>query len=64
MRNMLAHFGPERRIPWPIVRPPNVELHVARLKVCSSKHWPIPSQTHLRCRVCKAMGVTQKVFVK
>jgi len=64
VRNMLAHAGPERRIPKPLGRPLNVESHVARLEVCSSKHWPIPSEKQLRCRLCKARGVTQKVFVK
>ena len=64
MRNMLAHAGPEQRIPRPTGRPTNVESHIARLKVCGSKHWLIPSETQLRCRVCKARGVTQGVFVK
>ena len=64
VRNMLAHAGPERRVPRPLGRPPNIESHVARLEVCGSKHSPIPSKTQLRCRVCKATGVTQKVFVK
>jgi len=48
----------------PLGRPPNVELHVAGLEVCSSKHWPIPSDMQLRCCVCKARGVTQNMFVK
>ena len=61
---MLVHAGPERRVPRPLGRPPNIESHVARLEVCDSKHSPIPSKTQLRCRVCKATGVTQKVFVK
>jgi len=61
---MLAHAGPERRLPRPLGRPPNVESHVTRLEVCGSKHWPILSETQLRRRVCKARGVTQKVFVK
>jgi len=61
---MLAHAGPEWTVPTPLGRPPNIESHVARLEVCGSKHWPIPSETQLRCRVCKARGVTQKVFVK
>ena len=61
---MLAHTGPEWRVPRPLGRPPNVESHVARFDVCGSKHWPIPSEMHLRCCVCKARGVTQKVFVK
>jgi len=64
VRNMLAHAGPKRRVPRPLGRPPNIESHVARLEFCSSKHWPNPSETQLRCHVCKARGVTQKVFVK
>ena len=64
VRNMLAHAGPERRVPRPLGRPPNIESHITRLEVCSSKHWPTPSETQLRCRVFKARGVTQKVFVK
>ena len=51
VRNMLAHAGPERRVPRPFGRPPNVESHVARLEVCGSKHWPIPSEMQLRCRM-------------
>jgi len=31
VRNMLAHAGPERRVPRPLGRPPNVKSHVARL---------------------------------
>ena len=64
VRNMLAHAGPEQRIPRPLGKPPNVELHIARFKVFGSKHWPIPSETQLRCRMCKVRGVAQKVFVK
>ena len=64
VRNMLAYAGPEWRVPRALGRPPNVESHVARLEVCGSKHWPTPSETQLSCRVCKARGVTQKVFVK
>jgi len=64
VRNMLTHAGPERRIPRSLGRPPNTESHVARLEVCSSRHWPMPSETQLRYCVCKARGVTQKVFVK
>jgi len=45
MMNMLAHAEPEQRVPRPLGRPPNVESHFAKLKVCGSKHWPIPSET-------------------
>ena len=61
---MLAHAGPEWRVPRPLGRPPNVESYVARLEVFGSKPWPIPSEMQLRCHVCKARGVTQKVFMK
>ena len=44
VRNMLAHAGPEWRVPRPLGRPPNIESHVARLEVCSSKH----GLSHLR----------------
>jgi hypothetical protein len=64
VRNMLAHAGPERRVTRPLGRSPNVESHIARLKVCGSKHWNISSETQLRYRVFKVRGVTQKVFVK
>ena len=64
VRNMLAHVGPERRVLRPLGRPPNVESHVARFEACCSKHWPIPSETQLRCRVFKARRVIQKVFEK
>ena len=64
MRNMLAHAGPERRVPRPLGRLPNVESHVAMLEVCRSKHWPTWSETQLRYHVCKDRGVTKKVFVK
>jgi len=64
VRNMLAQVGPERTVPRPLGRPPNVESHVAMLEVCGSKHWPTRSETQLRCRVCKARGATKKVFVK
>jgi hypothetical protein len=60
VRNMLAHAGPERRVPRPLGRPPKVEKHVARPEVCRSKHWPILSETQQRCRICKARGVTKK----
>ena len=49
VRNMLVHAGPEWRVPRTLGRPPNIESHVTRLEVCGSKHWPIPSETQLRC---------------
>ena len=61
---MLAHAGPEWRIPRPLGRPLNVESHVARLKVCGRKHWPTISEMQLRCHMCKARSVTHSVLVK
>ena len=61
VKNMLAHAGPEHRVPRPLGRPPNVESHVARLKVCGSKQWPIRSETQLGV-ACIRPGVWQKKF--
>ena len=61
---MLAHVGPEWRVPRPLGRPPKAEKCVVRLQVCGSKHWPTLCVMQLRCRVCKARGVTKKVFWK
>jgi len=58
--NMLAHAGPERRVPRTLGRQPKAEKLLARLEVCGNKHWPTPSETQLRCRVCRARGVTKK----
>ena len=63
VRNILAHAGPEQRVTRQLGTPPNVESHITRLEVCGSKHWPIPSEMQLRCRMCKARGVTHKVFM-
>ena len=61
MRNMLAHVGPEWRIPRLLGRSPNVEAHVARLKACSKNIGLCSSAMQLRCCMCKARGVT-KIF--
>jgi len=61
---MVTHARLERREPRPLGRPANVESQVARLEVCGSKHWPIQSEMQVSCRVCKAKGLAQKVFVK
>ena len=58
VRNMLAYGGPERRLPTPLGRQHNVELHIARLEVYRSKHWPTQPGKQLRCRLCQAGGVT------
>jgi len=61
---MLAHAGPEWRIPRPLGKPPNVDTQLNRLDVYGSKHWPILSETQLLCRVFKSRGVSQNIFVK
>jgi len=48
---MSAHAGPERRVTRPLGRSPNVESHIARLEVCGSKYWTIPSEAQLRYRM-------------
>ena len=60
----MALAGPKQRVPRSLGRPPNLESHIARLDVCGSKHWFTRSETQMRCPVCKARGVTKKVFVK
>ena len=60
VRNMLALAAPEWRIPKPLGRPPKVEAQVDWLNVCSSRHWPILSETQLRCCLFKARGISQK----
>jgi hypothetical protein len=54
----LAYAGPQWRIPRPLGRPPNDESHVARLEVCGSRHWPIPSRCS--CVACVRPGVRQR----
>jgi len=62
MRNILAHAGPEWRVPRPLGRPPKAKKRVARFEVCGSKHWPTPSEMQLRCHVCKARGDKKSVL--
>ena len=61
---MLAHAGQVRQLQRPMGRPTGTDMRVNRLDECGSEHWPVPSKTQLRCRVCSIRGLTQKVFVK
>ena len=64
MRNMLAQAGYKERIPRPLGRPPSAAKQVGRLEVSGSKHWPVPCEKRVRCRVCSARGETRRVLVK
>jgi hypothetical protein len=64
VRNDLAQARQERNVPRPIIRPPVASTQVVRLEESSRKHWPIPSATRRRCRVCSGRGDTRKVSVK
>ena len=61
---MLAYAGQVRQLERPMGRPAGTDKHVNRLDFSDSEHWPVPSKTQLRCRVCSDRGLTRKVFVK
>jgi len=61
MWNLLAQAGHERNVRRPIGRPPAAVTQVLRLEERDRQHWPIPSATRRRCRVCSAKGVTRNV---
>ncbi len=61
MWNLLAQAGHERNVQRPIGRPSAAVTKVLRLEERDRKHWPIPSATRRRCRVCSAKGVTRNV---
>jgi len=61
--NLLAHAGHERNVQRPIGRPPAAATQVIRFEEHGRKHWPIPSATRRRCRVCAEKGVTRNVSV-
>ena len=64
VRNMLAHAMQEGKIRRPIGRPCETATNIGRLECRGSKHWPTPSDTRVRCRVCSKRGVTRNVSVK
>jgi hypothetical protein len=61
--NLLAQAGQERNVQRPIGRTPAATTQVVGLEEHGRKHWPIPSATQRRHRVCLARGVTRNVSV-
>ena len=61
MWDLLAQAGYERRVQRPRGRPPSVVTQAKRLAVRDKGHWPMPSATRRRCRVCAARGVVRNV---
>ena len=59
---LLAHAGHERNVQRPIGRSPAAATQVVRFEERGRKHWPIPSPTRRRCRVCAEKGVTGNVI--
>lgn len=64
LMGMLAHAWQVRQLQRPMGRPAGTDRLVNRLECSDSEHWPGPSETQLRCRVCSIKGLTRKVFVK
>jgi hypothetical protein len=60
---MLVQAGLERNVQRPIGRTPAAATQVVRFDERGRKHWPIPSATRRRCRVCSARGITKNVSV-
>jgi hypothetical protein len=61
MWDLLAQAGYERRVQRPRGRSPYVVTQAKRLEERDRKHWPMPSATRRRCRVCAARGVVRNV---
>ena len=60
VRNVLGHAEPEQRVPMPLGRYLTLNCTSLGLKSAAANI----GLSHLRCCVCKARGVTQKVFMK
>jgi hypothetical protein len=60
MRNLLAQAGHERNVQRPVGRPPAAAPQL-RFEERGRKHWPIPSVTRRRCRMCAEKGLTRNV---
>ena len=64
MRNLLAQVGQERNVRRPVGgTPPAAATQSIRFEERGRLHWPIPSATRRRCRMCAERGVTRKVKV-
>jgi len=62
MRNLVAQAGQEQNVWRPVGGPAPAEaIRSIRFEECGRQHWPIPSATQRRCRMCSARGVTRKV---
>jgi len=60
---LLAHAGHERNVQRPIERSPSAATQVTRFEERDRKHWPMPSATRRRCRMCAENSVTRNVSV-
>ena len=62
MKNLMAQAGQERNVQRPVGRPAVAAATQAiRFEERGRTHWPIPSATRRRCRMCSDRGVTRKV---
>ena len=64
MWNLLAQAGHERNVHRPVGRPPAAAHPLPRFEERGRKHWPIPSVTRRRCRMCSEKGVARNVKMK
>ena len=64
MWNLLAQAGHERNVQRPVGRPPAAADPLPRFEERGRKHWPIPSVTRRRCRMCSEKGVARNVKMK
>jgi len=62
-RKLLAHAGHERNVQRLIGRSPAAATQIVRFEERGSEHWPIPSATRRRFRVCAEKCVTRNVSV-
>ena len=62
LRKLLAQAGHEQNVQRPIGRSPAAANQVVRFEESGRKHWPIPSATRRRFRVCAGKGCHQKCF--
>ena len=60
--NLLAHAEHERNVQRPIGRQPAAATQVVRFDERGRKHWPIPSTTRRKCRVCVWKRVSPEMF--
>jgi hypothetical protein len=61
MWNLLAQAGHKINEQKPVGRPPAAAPQLIIFEERGRKHWPIPSVTRRRYRMCAARGVTRNV---